>query len=180
MDATDGAYRKAFEERIYLPYRDAVYRVALRKSGNVTIAEDVVQEVFVRAFSSLAMLDDPSRIREWLLRIAGNVVADLFRSRAVHSKHEAGIRQSAVSREDVQVESLREVLLCEINALPPDLRDTFLMSFEEGLPTTAVAVQLQIAEGTVRWRLSEGRKALRNKLQNRLEEYPELEKFVAD
>lgn len=177
MSATDTAYRKAFEEQIYLPYRNGIYRLALRKSGSVTVAEDVVQEVFVRAFSSLATLDDPLRIREWLMRIAANVVADVFRGREIYTRHEEGIRQTAMQRTDNRVETLRDVLLAEIHALPEDLRETFLMSFEEGLASAEVARILNLAEGTVRWRLSEGRKALRAGLRARLHDVPELQEY---
>ena len=125
----------------------------------------------------LATLDDPLRIREWLMRIAANVVVDVFRGRDVHTRHEEGIRQTVLQRTGSQVEILREVLLAEIHALPGDLRETFLMSFEEGLPSVEVARVLNLAEGTVRWRLSEGRKALRAGLRARLGEIPELREY---
>lgn len=170
----ESAYRKAFETRVYEPHKDTVFRLALRKTGNPELAEEVVQEVFVRAFQGLAGLSDPGRVGEWLSRIAGNVVADIYRERSVHARHEAHIRQAKGARPPDRSAVLREVLLSEVDQLPENLREPFLLFYENNLSSDEIGRRLDIAEGTARWRVSEARKALRDRLQRRSQDVPEL------
>jgi RNA polymerase sigma factor (sigma-70 family) len=175
MNGESTAYHKAFETHVYLPHKDAIYRSALRKIGSPSSAEDIVQEVFVRAFSGLAALSDPSKISEWLNRIAANVIADHYRAHYMAAKHQEGIRQTLSDRPEDRAETLRQIVRSEIEKLQQDLRDTLLMSYEDGLSAREIGQRLQISEGTVRWRHSEGRRLLKEKLLQRLQDAPDLQ-----
>ena len=66
----------AFEE-VYRRFREAVYVIGVLELGDPEEAQDLVQETFRRAWSAAPTLDDPSRIRSWLLAIARNLCVDL-------------------------------------------------------------------------------------------------------
>ncbi len=71
------AYRTLVER-----YGRAVYRLALRITGNSHDAEDVVQEAFLRAFRQLHRFESRSSFRTWISRIASNYALDLARARS--------------------------------------------------------------------------------------------------
>ncbi len=65
------AFRQIVEE-----YKMMVYRLALDMTGNPDDADDISQEVFLRAYKSLASFRGESKIRTWLYRIAVNICLD--------------------------------------------------------------------------------------------------------
>jgi len=167
-------YRQAFEVYVYVPYRDAVYRLALRKMPNADFAEDAVQEVFARALQAFGQVKEPGRIREWLFGIAGNVMADTYRQIYQTERHNDAMIEARGNFQNNTPMELRVVLLQEIGTLPETLQETLLLSFEDDLSSREIAERLDIAEGTVRWRLSEARRELKSKLVERLQDKPEL------
>jgi RNA polymerase sigma factor (sigma-70 family) len=62
-------------------YKEAVQKLAYRMLGNVTEAEDVTQEVFVRAYTHLALYKPSYRFGSWLLSITSHLCIDLLRRR---------------------------------------------------------------------------------------------------
>src|SRR5262245_27401393 len=82
MSGGDGMVSKAqepsFEERA-LPHLKALYRLALRLTGNSAAAEDLVQETYLRALQAFGTLRDPERVRPWLCQILSRLVIDRHR-----------------------------------------------------------------------------------------------------
>jgi RNA polymerase sigma-70 factor (ECF subfamily) len=125
--------------------------------GNLGEAEDVVQEAFVRAVEKprrFAQLDNPEA---WLRTVALNALrqryrrATLFRgfaSRAVPETTTAGLSADRVAL----VEALRQ--------LPYEQREAIALHHIVDLPVREIAVQLGVAEGTVKARLARGRARL--------------------
>jgi len=68
-----------FEALIH-PHFDALHRSAYRLTGNVHDAEDLVQEVCVRAYPKLSELERLDRPRSWLLRVLYRIFVDITRS----------------------------------------------------------------------------------------------------
>ncbi len=78
-------------EALYERYGDLVYSVTLRVVGDVTAAEDVVQDVFLRLWRRPEHFDSSrGRFITWLLRVARNRAIDELRSRGRRQRHEAG------------------------------------------------------------------------------------------
>ncbi|HUP43959.1 MAG TPA: sigma-70 family RNA polymerase sigma factor [Thermoanaerobaculia bacterium] len=65
----------------------AVFRVAYRMTGNEHDADDVVQEVFLRAYRQMGRFEERANFSTWLHRIAVNCSLDLLRSRGRHDRH---------------------------------------------------------------------------------------------
>src|SRR3954453_21421763 len=69
---------------VYAAHGPELYRFALRSLGDRGLAEEAVQETFVRAWQAAARFDDElGSLRTWLFAIVRNVVIDLARARAV-------------------------------------------------------------------------------------------------
>jgi RNA polymerase sigma-70 factor, ECF subfamily len=67
---------------VYMAYSAAIHSYAYRLLGNQEDADDVTQEVFIRAHDRLEQLRDRARLRPWLYRIATNLCMDQLRRRA--------------------------------------------------------------------------------------------------
>jgi RNA polymerase sigma-70 factor (ECF subfamily) len=67
---------------VYHEYSGQIHTYASRLLGNTEDADDITQEVFIRAHGHLAELRDPGRLKSWLYRIATNLCMDLLRRRS--------------------------------------------------------------------------------------------------
>lgn len=80
--AAQGGDRAALDKLADLFWED-IYRMAYFRTGSAMDADDVAQDVFLKAFRKLDKLRDPERFRPWLYSIAVNLVRDFHRKRVV-------------------------------------------------------------------------------------------------
>src|SRR5437879_6872703 len=78
--------QRPFEEADAMLHLDALYRTALRMTGNPQDADDLVQETYLRAFRFRDKFLPGSNLRAWLFKILSNAAISRFR----HVKHETG------------------------------------------------------------------------------------------
>jgi RNA polymerase sigma-70 factor (ECF subfamily) len=171
----DGAF-----EQLYERYRDRVYNVCYRITGNATDALDASQETFGTLFRKIQEFRFQSRFSSWVYRIAVNASIDLKRrqrSRQATSL-EASWDQSDedVARLEVVDEALempsqaasRHELEAEIQRaiarLSPKLRAITVLRYVESLAYEEIAETLQISLGTVKSRLARAHAALDREL----------------
>jgi RNA polymerase sigma-70 factor (ECF subfamily) len=74
----DGGVGGPFEA-LALPHLPALYRLAVRLTGRVQDAEDLVQETYIKALCAFPSLRDPARVRPWLTQILTRLVIDRHR-----------------------------------------------------------------------------------------------------
>jgi RNA polymerase sigma-70 factor (ECF subfamily) len=155
--------RRAFEALIER-HMGMVYAIACARLRDRDRAEDLTQEVFLRAFLALPRLDHPERFGAWLCRITRNLavnwlrrdsrVARLvpqvpFEDAALHipDTHAKGARQRMEASE--REKALWEALL----QLPTEEREAVLLHYSEDLSTTEISRRLGVHQTTVRRRL---------------------------
>ena len=142
-----------------------VFRVAFGVLADHAEAEEVTQEVFLRAYRKLSSLRDAGRFRAWVARMSWRLALNRRRSIERARRRETGWWQSRAA-EPADVETLaagresQQRLLAEMNRLPEKLRVVLLLSAVENLETREIADILDIPEGTVRSRLHLARKEL--------------------
>ena len=147
--------------RAYDTHAGELYGFALRALGDRSMAEEAVQETFVRAWRAASRFD-PSigSVRTWLFAICRNVVVDLSRSRASRANRDEMLVQN-VSHDDLE-RRLRAWQVEEaLGRLSDHHRQVVVAIYYERLSAKEVAASLGIPEGTVRSRLFYGLKALR-------------------
>jgi RNA polymerase sigma-70 factor (ECF subfamily) len=146
--------------------------------GNHGDADDVAQDVFLRAYKALPRFDGRSDLFTWLYRITINTALNHIRSRkrvdqiASAGAVEAGgggrpERLGAVERNPREWAELGERMrqvVSEVCELSPTLRVTLVLAAVEGLSYREIAEILDIPEGTVAWRINEARKQLKERL----------------
>ncbi len=157
---------RAFE-RLYRNHRGRVYGLCLRMAGDRALAEDLAQDVFIRAWEKLSTFRGESAFSSWLHRLAVNVVLSRQRSRR---RREARI----VAVEDPQVHEVprrsersgAELDLPKlVGELPEGARRVFLLHDVEGFSHVEISEMTGIAVGTSKAHLHRARKLLRKKLE---------------
>ena len=144
------------------------FRVAFSVLRQREDAEDVAQDVLVKAHRKLGQLRDRTRLRSWIVRMAWRAAIDKRTSnlRREH-REQAGVAAITPSAEDLTLESDRaRRLWTVIDDLPEKLRLVVVLSSINGHELTEVAAMLRIPEGTVKSRLFEARKQLRERLRD--------------
>ena len=145
----------------------ALWRYAMRLTGDRARAEDVVQETLLRAWQHPGVIDDTERsARAWLFTVARNMIIDERRS--ARFRNEVGSLEEAP--EDTgpnEVDSALDRLLIgdAMAQLSADHRAVIRRSYYLGWSTAQIAADLDIAEGTVKSRLHYAIRALRLTLQ---------------
>ena len=154
---------------LYDEHAAALWRYAVRLTGDRARAEDVVQETLLRAWQHPEVTEDGERsARAWLFTVARNMIIDERRSprfrkaygslEFVEAPENAGPHEAKAA--------LDRLLLGDAMAqLSQEHRAVIRRSYYLGWTTTQIAEDLQIAEGTVKSRLHYAVRALRLTLQ---------------
>lgn len=173
-DARPLARPEAFRG-VALESRDALYRVAVRMLGDAHLAEDLVQECFVRAFAQRDRFRGESHPRTWLTGILLNLCRDTLRKRAVRRWLSFSLltgdeaQPAAPPRDDGLEVAERDAALREaLGRLPHRQRAALVLVTLEGLEVAEVAEALGTSRDAVWQSLSRGRAALRRSLHGRV------------
>ena len=154
--------RVGFAE-LYSRHYDAVFRAALRVTGNPADAEDVLQTVFLRVLAQGDDVEAAPRPAAYFRRAAINAAVDLLRRRAVHaeSAYDDRAPHAAVQPPSLLKEQLRRA----IATLDSDDATLFLLRHVEGLSIEELAGLFQLEKNNVAVRLHR----IRHRLQAEIE-----------
>jgi RNA polymerase sigma-70 factor (ECF subfamily) len=153
-----------------LPHLDALYRVALRLTGDPSQAEDLVQDTMLKAYRSWRQYRPGTNAKGWLLTILRNTFINDYRRRKLEpvATDLELVEPHALYRniEEVDPEGaffsqiVDEKVLEAVDALPPEFREVLVLSDMEGMSYAEIAEALHIPVGTVKSRLFRGRRLL--------------------
>jgi len=161
--------RQAFETLLDT-YEARVYRLALRFTNSIPDAEDVTQEIFLGVYKSIGNFRGHSALSTWIYRIAMNHCLEYRRKRKLDSVpyNEDLTLISHDWREDPVESADKRELATRIDAalsrLSPQHRDVIVMHELQGLTYQEVATALNVPVGTVKSRLSNAFRRLRDLL----------------
>jgi len=140
--------------------------LARRLVADAATADDVVQETWLKALREQPATDRP--LRPWLERVLRNSASNARRNRKTRLRHEQTASKSeamaASVEEVVQKAEGQQRVVAAVLGLPDPYRSVVLLHYYEGMSAADIARRSDTPAGTVRWQLSEGRKLLRNKL----------------
>jgi RNA polymerase sigma-70 factor, ECF subfamily len=160
---------EALMKALYDEHAGALWRYAMRLTGDASRAEDVVQETLLRAWQHPEVIGDTERpARAWLFTVARNMIIDERRSpkfrNVVGSLDEVGAPEQPAP--DEVDSALDRLLIADAMAqMSPEHRAVVERSYYRGWSTAQIAADLDIAEGTVKSRLHYAVRALRLTLQ---------------
>ncbi len=172
---------EAFDEIVTL-YKDGIYNYIWRMVSSREDAEDLAQDVFVRAYGAIKTFRRESNLRTWLYRIATNLCVDKYRRRGLEKQLFVPIEQSRkdddghsqtldlpdVSNEPQRIYENAELQMEIQRALmnmPDKLRSALLLFDFEGLSYEEIAETVNCPVGTVKSRIFNARVQLRDMLR---------------
>jgi RNA polymerase sigma-70 factor (ECF subfamily) len=165
MDHTDAASMQV----LYDEHATALWRYALRLTGDRARAEDVVQETLLRAWQHPEVTDEYERsARAWLFTVARNMLIDetpSSRFRNEVSPADGSGAPEGADPDEVNTALNRLLIGDALAQLSAEHRAVVQRSYYQGWTTAQIADDLQIAEGTVKSRLHYALRALRHILQ---------------
>lgn len=150
---------------VYATYYQSVYRTARAIVLDPSIAEDVTQEVFIKAFRHRDRYVSQGLLEAWLLRIATREAISQLRWRRVQDRL-LGSLLDAVRRPPAG-HPARDIVVELLARLSPGTRAAVVLNFYHGYRQREVADLLGIPEGTVATRISNGIKQMRKHLDER-------------
>jgi RNA polymerase sigma-70 factor (ECF subfamily) len=158
------AFRALFEK-----YKDMVYSIALRYSGDYAVAQDIAQDTFLKLFSAVGSFRGDSNFEAWLYRMVVNSCFDQKRKTRRLTPLLDGVLD-LLRTPDVSV--LDEVLRSEmstyvrsvVDGLAPDQRMVIVLRYTQGLSYDEIAGVLGCASGTIASRLNRAHKVLQRRL----------------
>ena len=162
-------------------HRSAVYRAALAALGSHAEAEDAAQEAFLLAYRQLTGFRGDASFKTWLLTIAWHQAINRRRSMtrllrqivqpARDEDQESTLEQLPardVSPEDAAARGqLHRAIRAAIRSLTPKLRDALLLAQSGDYSYAEIGAMLDVPVGTIKWRVSEARKLVKARLQER-------------
>ncbi len=154
--------QERFEENA-LGHAPALYRMALYLSGNREDAEDLVQEVFIKARASFHTLKNIDKCKSWLCSILYRKFVDEYRKRKNHVELfdlPAKEEEEEQWPHDITAGQLKTAL----DRLDPKYRLPVVAHFLSGQSYQEIAAQLDLPIGTVMSRIHRAKKALRKDL----------------
>jgi len=157
----------AWEEIVSL-YSRRVFNLAYRFTSNVSAAEDLTQEVFIRIYKTLDQYDSKQGdLSNWLMRLARNLIIDDYRHRQRNPQnsmadavddHQYHLRSVGTSAQrEIERKELASQVQEGIDKLPDDLRTCVILRDIEELSYQEIVDVLKIPEGTVKSRINRGR-----------------------
>ena len=162
---------ECFSELVRM-YQSKVFSMALNFTRDRETADDLSQEIFLKAYLALPKFRFGSKFGTWLYRVALNHVRDFLRKKGrikelsleeigEISVSDGGIEKREKEREE---ERMKRLLHAHVETLPAKYRIVLTLRDIQGLPYDEISRVLKVSPGTVDSRLHRARKMLRKKL----------------
>lgn len=148
-------------------HREALYRFILGRVRDPQAAEDIVQEVIVKAYTKQGTLRNPSKLRPWLYQITRNAIIDYYRLRKPSEAVPEELTQEDASEAYDHIQ--RELARCLeplLNELPEPYRQALSLTDLEGFSQREAASRLGLSVSGAKSRVQRARTMLREVLLN--------------
>ncbi|WCO02684.1 sigma-70 family RNA polymerase sigma factor [Psychroserpens ponticola] len=138
-------------------YADDIKHFILSKVKDVTVADDLLQETFIKVHTKHNTLKDINKLKSWLFSIARYTVMDYFRQRdLVYEMTDEDFVFEDLKLEHSEIDCLRGI----IKNLPKKYRDPLFLSDVKGMKQAQISEQLHLPLPTVKSQIQRGRKLI--------------------
>ncbi len=134
------------------------------------LCEDVVQTVFLKFYENVDFIRDKESTKSWLFTTARNEVFSIYRKKKVRKivhpvedEEEFRVNENSIT-EDYEMKEIKELLQIELDDLPDEQREIYLLKEYGQLSYKEISDTLGIDEGLVKSRLYKTRQKLINRL----------------
>jgi RNA polymerase sigma-70 factor (family 1) len=157
---------------IYKHYSPKIYRNILRLAKDEKLAEELLQDVFMKIWEKRETLDVEVSFKSYLFRIAHNLVMDMFRRAAFDKNllaHLTAVSTELYSNTDeiTDLKDTRALLQEAIDALPPQRKKIYLLCKFEGKSYDEVSELLNISSSTISDHIVKATKSVKKHLSDK-------------
>ena len=149
--------------RLMEQYGSSLLRMSVLYLKSVDLAQDAVQETFIKAYRYFNEYRGESSEKTWLITICVNTCRDMLRS--AWFRHQSRIDLDSLPERPSDFVFPDDTVLTEVMRLPARYREVILLRYYEGLKLKEVASALQLSDGKVRNRLNKANNILRDRLK---------------
>jgi RNA polymerase sigma-70 factor (ECF subfamily) len=159
---------------IYDQYYQRVRKFILHTVRNEWVADDLVQETFIRINQNLENLRDAARLQAWIFRIAYNICQDYFRQQGKTANANLGLEEisgepasatAPTTQKELEQGQMRQCVFGLVNHLPESLRSVIILSDISEFSQREIAEIMGITVENVKIRLHRARKKLKALLE---------------
>ena len=151
-------------EQVWDTYQIPIKHFILKYMHNEAIAEDILQDIFLKIHIHIEALHDEEKLQSWLYQIARHTIYDYYRSQKVVQ----ALPEIFDMPEELEQEGAEQTLLpClkdMIDQLPVLYRDALLLTEYQGLTQRELAERLHLSFSGAKSRVQRGREMLKQKL----------------
>lgn len=187
-DVTDGTYARRVQDgdqdafRVLIErYEGMVFDLAHQYADTSEDAEDLAQDVFMRAYRRIGDLKNPDRFSSWLYGIALNRCRDYAKnvrretyafSRTEDRDNADALPTETLPQDEALVAEERSDQLWDaLEQLSSTYATPFLLKYRDGMTYKAMSKRMDVSVSALKVRVHRARKKLRNLLEDRYEEY---------
>ena len=155
---------------IFDQYYESIRSFAYYKTGDVDLADDIVQEVFLKLWNNLKDIKEET-VKSLLYTIASNTIKNHFKHQKVvynFQKQETNNDSADEADSDLRQEELNRKLQDALAEIPDKAREVFLMNRIEGLTYNDIADRLGLSVKAIEKRMSEALSILRSRISYKI------------
>lgn len=171
---------------LFNTYQKPIYNYVLRMMRDDDIAEELSQEIFIKAFNNLSSFRGDSKISTWIYQIATNTCLDYFRTSHYKKSKSTDLLDEDIVADETRSEDISRILSLEesmiksemaecirdyIESLPGDYRTVIILHDLEGFKNREIAGILNCSLDQVKIRLHRARKKLQSILASNCDFY---------
>ncbi len=160
--------------QLFIAYKDRLFGFILRITNSKEIAEDVVQEIFLKIWMQKEKLSEIRNFNAFLFRAAQNHAINLLRRRAkeilILKEKQSEKTPPLAPNEELHYKNTRQFINKKVEELPPQQKTIYRLSREQNMKQKEIAERLGLSLSTVQNHLSRALHTLREKLEERMRE----------
>lgn len=148
----------------WLSHKDQLRRYIVKQTGDFDLADDILQEVYIKASQNIHQLEGKGKLKNWLYRITHNTIVDFYRTNQSHEELMDNQAEEQPSDELINLQKMGQCLRPMFDCLPEKYRQVMVLSELDGLPQQVVADQLGLSLSGTKSRIQRGRVKLKELL----------------
>ncbi|WP_261816944.1 RNA polymerase sigma factor SigZ [Vibrio gallicus] len=142
-------------------HKEKLRRYVIKQTGDPDVADDILQDVYIKASQNIEQLASREKIQNWLYRITYNTIMDFYRSQPNYEPLTDDVVDEPIPSEVINLQSMAKCLRPMFDCLPEKYRQVMVLSELEELPQQVVAQQLGLSLSATKSRIQRGRVKLK-------------------
>ncbi len=156
-------------ERLVVRHEEPLLRYVHRLLGNENLAQDVVQEAFIRLIREARRLRKPDDLSNWLYRVCRNVCIDLARKEArmrkTHERAAVCAGEGCAGGDPVERQEIQTIVSRELDKLPANQREVLILRVQQRKSYNEISRITGLSSGNVGYLVHHGLKDLAQRLK---------------